>query len=225
MDKVMRQPVQARALKTRAALLLAAQREFSSAGYASTTARSIAARAGTATGSFYQYFADKDAALRELARERSAALAEQLLSSIAPFAANGRDDRDARFSMARVVSDVVAYHREDTGLHAVLTERRHADPQLDAITSEAESRLIGDIDKNLRTHGFAGDRRATAFVIFSMIEGAIHAHVLSETPDQTSDQTSGRRPRPISDKRLVRTLSDAVVTLVSAGIPAVNGES
>ena len=55
----LRTPTQARAHKTRAALVEAAQAEFAESGYAGTTAKSIAKRAGVSTGSFYQYFTDK----------------------------------------------------------------------------------------------------------------------------------------------------------------------
>ena len=40
--------------------MAAAEAEFTEHGYAQTTARSIAERAGVATGTFYQYFVDKD---------------------------------------------------------------------------------------------------------------------------------------------------------------------
>ena len=60
-----RVPTQARAQRTRAALVAAAQNEFSEHGYAKTTAKRIAKAAGVSTGSFYQYFTDKDAVVRE----------------------------------------------------------------------------------------------------------------------------------------------------------------
>ena len=73
-SQALRQPTQARAQRTRQALLDAAAKEFSQRGYAATTSKSIAARAKVATGSFYQYFSNKDLALRELARARIADL-------------------------------------------------------------------------------------------------------------------------------------------------------
>jgi len=211
MVQAIRQPVQARALKTRAALLDAARQEFSSSGYAGTTAKTIALRAGTATGSLYQYFADKDELLRELARTRSEYLSQRLrdvlMDTALPIAAAAGDES----KLSSVIAEVVAYHREDVGLHAVLTERRHADPALDAITSEAEKRLIGEVERQLRFWNYTGDHRATAFVLFSMIEGAVHAHVLGM--------------KAVSDRRLQSTLTAAVVTLVAAGLDSGKGAS
>lgn len=203
-----RQPVQARALKTRAALLEAAAQEFSAAGYARTTAKTIAQRAGAATGSFYQYFSDKDELLRELGRTRSESLAQRVRTALAVRQTSAVA---GRAGLESVIAEVVAYHREDAGLHAVLTERRHADPQLDVIASEAEKRFINDIEQQLRKWGYGGDRRATAFVVFSMVEGAVHGHVLGL--------------KVVSDRRLLSALTDAVVTLIASGVQAGNGAS
>src|SRR5688572_22981840 len=108
----LRAPVQERAHKTRAALLDAAEREFAERGYAQTTAKSITARAGVATGSFYQYFADKDAVLRELAQARFAQLAEGLCAVRVDRPA--RDERaleqHGRRAIRKIVAEVLDYH-------------------------------------------------------------------------------------------------------------------
>ena len=62
--------MQARAHRTRNAVVAAAAREFSRKGFAATTTKSIAEEARVATGSVYQYFADKSAILLELAEGR-----------------------------------------------------------------------------------------------------------------------------------------------------------
>jgi AcrR family transcriptional regulator len=177
-----RVPSQTRALRTRGALREAAEREFSERGYEATTAKSIAARAGAATGSFYQYFASKDVVLHEIAAARQAEVTEAALAELerAPLAAVDPPMlvRNVRARMRRIVDLVVAYHARDPGLHAVLTQRRHADPALDALVSAGERRLVERIAALLERWGFAGDRLATAFVLFGAIEGAVHAHVL-----------------------------------------------
>ena len=192
-----RVPVQARALRTRAALLLAAERELSERGHAATTAQSIAARAGVATGSFYQYFADKDAALRDVAAERLHALERRLLA-LEP-ASSLKTRRDPRRSVLALLDEVLDYHREDRGLHAVLTERRHVDAELDRLTHASEQRMVGQLTQLLKALGARGDLPARAFVLYGSIEGCVHAHVLA-TP-------------MLSDERLRDALCDAVLAV------------
>lgn len=206
-ESALRTPTQSRAIRTRAALLAATGAEFSAHGYAATTAKSIAQRAGAATGSFYQYFADKDAALRELAAARFAGIAGRTLGALTSgsggaLAGNLHDE--ARVRMTAVVRAVTDSHRDDPGLHAVLTERRHADPELDAMTSLAEHLLVAQVASMLAEWGHAGDTEALAFVLFGMVEGAVHAHVIG-------------RPM-VTDARFFETLVGALVQLA---LPAV----
>lgn len=170
-SRSVRTPLQERAVRTREKLVRAAEREFSEQGYAAATARSIASRAGVATGSFYQYFPDKDALLRELAADRLQTIAGRSLALLEGAAA-------VRQRVRQMVGIVIDYHREDPGLHAVITERRHADAELDRLTSDAEAALVSRVASLLERWHFAGDAQATAFVLFGMIEGAVHSHVL-----------------------------------------------
>lgn len=195
-----RTPTQSRAKRTRSKLVRAAQVEFSARGYAHTTAASIAQRAEVATGTFYQYFRDKDAVLHELAVDRLRAIGERVLelmqkSDVVVVGATMREEIVAR--MGAVVQAVVDYHREDPGLHAVLTERRHADPELERLTSESERALVGQIAELLRGFGQHTDRKAVAFVLFGMVEGAVHAHVMGQAL--------------VSDARMNRALVEAMV--------------
>ena len=178
----------------------AAQIEFSERGYAAATSRTIATRAGVAIGSFYQYFRDKDAVLLEIARERYAAVARDSLGQLEvapPTEAVGLVEIRARFRA--VVALVIDFHRRDPGLHAVLTERRHADPALDALTSEAERSLVERVAELLDRWGYEGDRLATAFVLFGMVEGSVHAHVLGA--------------RVVDDERFLDALVEALIRL------------
>lgn len=188
-----RRPQQPRAIRTRARLVEAGQREFSQRGYAGATARSIARRAGAATGSFYQYFADKDALLRELAAERLRGISDRALALVESPHGSPRD------RVREMIAILVDYHREDPGLHAVLTERRHVDAELDALSTLAEHSLVHRIAILLQRWQFAGDAEATAFVLFSMIEGAVHAQVLGA--------------EVVADERFMSALLDAVLAV------------
>jgi AcrR family transcriptional regulator len=180
---ITRVPKQARGILTREKLMNAAKSEFSGAGYQGTTAKSIAQAAGVAVGTFYQYFPDKDSALRELGRSRFESVTQVVLAKlIEPNGSLGTttpSDRASRLLQLRaVVHMVVEYHREDPGLHAVLSERRHVDSELDEMTSEAERQLATQIVRLLEQWQHPGDHEAIAFVLFGMLEGAVHTHVL-----------------------------------------------
>lgn len=205
-DESIRVPSQERAIRTRASLVAAAKAEFSERGYASATAKSIAERAGVSTGSFYQYFRDKDQVLHELAEERlmhvAGKVVEKLSSSDGLPTSRAEVTESLRGQMRDLVEIVIDYHREDPGLHAVLTERRHADPQLDERTSLGETALVARIGGLLGSLGHTGDVAATAFVLFGMVEGSVHSHVLG---------------RPVvDDARLKDALVEALVRVAFA---------
>ena len=189
----LRVPVQARAHRTRAALLAAAEQDFGARGYAAATARSIAHRAGVATGSFYQYFLDKNAALLAVAEQRMQTLELELQSLVTA--------RTPRAAVLAIIDTVVAYHTDDRALHAVLTERRHADPQLEQLTQASEQRFVANIERMLRAFGQSGDLSARGFMLFGLIEGTVHAHVLG-TPF-------------LSDARFRAALCDAVLAIAA----------
>lgn len=204
-----RVPQQRRSMRTRAAVIEAARSEFSERGYASATSKTIARRAGVSVGSLYQYFSDKDQILREIAQARAELIAARTLEALLPTegaspAAVGASELRQQFRA--VVDVVVEQHRSDPGLHAVLTERRHADPALDAISSAFERGLVESGAVLLESWGHTGDALATAFILFSMIEGAVHTHVLGGAI--------------VSDERLYDTLLDA---LVRVALPALKG--
>jgi AcrR family transcriptional regulator len=176
-----RQPLQARARRTRLALVEAARREFAAKGYAATTAKSVTERAGVATGSFYQYFADKDAVLREIAAANLGALTAEVLAVLEAPAPESQPDDAARAELtarlAKVVHAVLRFRRADPGLLSVLRERRLADPRLDAAWVAGERALIGRLVALLERWCAPADHAATALVLFGMVDGAVEAQV------------------------------------------------
>jgi len=196
-------PRQARAVRTRARILEAATKELSDRGYAATSTRSIAERASVSVGSFYKYFPSKDALLHELAQTRAADIAERTIEILAapvqPDLGQEEVRAGARQRMTEVIYVVVDHHRIDPGLHAVLTERRHADPHLDRLTTASEHGLVAAIVALLDSWGFRGDVQATAFILFGMVEGTIHAHVLGGPM--------------VSDERFIQRLVDVMMTV------------
>jgi AcrR family transcriptional regulator len=78
-----RQPRQARALATRAAIFEAAAQILESEGEAAFNTNRVAERAGVSIGTLYQYFASKQAILAAMAREENARKREVLAAQIA----------------------------------------------------------------------------------------------------------------------------------------------
>lgn len=200
-----RTPQQPRSRKTRAALVDAARLEFSERGYALTTAKTIAERAAVGTGTFYHYFTDKDVLLRELALERVRYMHEQTAPlAMAPSSSADLGVRvsDARARVQTLVQLCVAYHRADRGLHAVITERRLCDPEVEAIMATSERDAVQRLTEGLRGWGYEGDSEAAAFMMFSLLEGAVHGHVLGQAM--------------VTDERFVNGL---VAALLRIGLP------
>jgi AcrR family transcriptional regulator len=195
-----RTPTQARATRTRAALLESAAQEFAESGYAGTTARSIAVRAGAATGSFYQYFNDKDEVLLEIYAQRLLRVreaTEKLLATAPQLHGAGREQSKA--VLASIIQLVIDLHRDDPKLHAVITEREHADVRMRDHTHQAMNALTHAVGTLLTQLGYQGDVLARAFLILHLVEGSVHAHVLGEPL--------------VSDRRFKRDLVDAVEAL------------
>ena len=178
-DAALRVPVQSRSQKTRAAVITAAMQEFSDRGYAITTAKSIAERADVGTGTFYFYFPDKDAVLREIAAERVRWMLEKSAAIGAP--PSGEDlYSDARERLRQLTLLYLDYHRADRGLHAVITERRLCDPAVDTIMAESEREAVRRLSTVLARWGHEGEPEVPAYMMFSLLEGAVHGHVLSQ---------------------------------------------
>jgi AcrR family transcriptional regulator len=195
----LRVPVQPRSQRTRAALVEAASREFSERGYASATAKSIAERARVGTGTFYHYFPDKDAVLRELATERVAYLLRHS-SPLASAPLPGDDPLAAAAArLTEVVERSVEYHRSDRGLHTVIAERRLCDSSLDAILVASEREAVAQFETSLSLSGYEGDAETAALMMFSLLEGAIHGHVLTQAV--------------VSESRFVNGLVEALIRI------------
>jgi AcrR family transcriptional regulator len=206
MSVELRIPVQARSVRTRSDLVEAARAEFSVRGYALSTAKSIAARARVGTGTFYHYFPDKDAVLREIVAQRIETLEHSLSSNTLEGALTARSApellEELRRRLRQDIERWIEYHRSDLGLHAVVSERRLCDPALDAIMRTVEQRGIQRTAEALTRWGHRGDAEATAFMLFSLMDGAVHNHVLGQAT--------------LSDARFTDALTQAILQI---GVP------
>lgn len=192
-------PKQQRAIRKRNALLAAAFAEFSTRGFEATTAKSIADRAGVATGTFYQYFHNKDDALLEITRQRFEQLQEHLQVpaaslELAASPAQGSEAGDLQQIFQQALGFLYDFHQQEAGLHEVLEYRRRVDPALAALMDEGEAVLMERVRAFVAR--FVREQvETTAFCLFSMAEGIVHRHVFQGHQAVSRDQviTTGSR--------------------------------
>lgn len=174
-------PSQERALRKRTALISAAIQEFSNQGFEIATAKSIASSAGVATGTFYQYFENKNDMLRVIAKNRF----EQLQEQIKLLELNISDEQLADHSLVALFESVLDFvfdfHASDPRLHQVLEQRRTVDAKLMLIMREGEEVL------KQRVRNFVKDLGVTNTLVddvannlFAMAEGLVHSLVFHE---------------------------------------------
>lgn len=176
-------PRQSRALQKRRALISAAQQDFTELGYENATAKSIAKRAGVATGTFYQYFHNKDDMLQVIAQERF----EMLFEEVSGPAATPVDE-SIYTTFRRILSLIYDYHESDPKLHQILEHRRHCDEALASILNEGEAILEQRV--RLFVQSFNIDNaEAIAFALFAMAEGLVHRHVFHDESKHRIDKT------------------------------------
>lgn len=167
-------PTQERALRKRQALIDSAVVEFSSIGFEVATAKSIAAAADVATGTFYQYFENKNDILRVIASGRFEAL-HQRIKLFEPKAIDesllSRPLVEAQFLETLVF--VHEFHAQDPDLHQVLEQRRALDSKLQTIMRDGEKVLRDRVWTFVKTFNIPNSE-LVADNLFSMAEGLVH---------------------------------------------------
>jgi AcrR family transcriptional regulator len=171
-------PTQARARLKRDALIRAATDNFQQCGYESTTAKTIAQCAGVATGTFYQYFHNKDDILRTIAKQRF----EFLFDHVEPPTAS-IDNSTVTETFQRILTLIYDFHQRDPQLHQVLEHRRTCDSHLATILNDGEAILEERVLRFVQSFNVT-DATTVAFNLFAMAEGLVHRHVFN--PDNRS---------------------------------------
>lgn len=176
-------PVQKRAQLKRQLLIDAARDSFAEDGYEYTTAKRIAARAGVATGTFYQHFDNKDDALCILAERWFEAL-DTRIERAAPLgtdSAGGDTQAGATKALfARTLALLFETHEQGPELHQIFEQRRGLYAQLDAIMQRGEALMHGHVLRYVQSFNVR-DPQTTAFTLYAMAEGLVHQFVFSET--------------------------------------------
>lgn len=180
-------PTQERALKKRAALINAAVSEFESVGFEVATAKSIAARAKVATGTFYQYFENKNDILRVIAQQRFVVMHEKVqmlkLKDVANGLSDAHDVNESKLTdqlkgnlQAQFFSTMeflYFFHAAEPELHKVLEQRRDIDPKLKCILDDGESVLQERVLAFVQSFNIK-DPELVAENLFAMAEGLVH---------------------------------------------------
>jgi AcrR family transcriptional regulator len=162
-----RQPRQARALATRAAIFEAAAQILEAEGEAGFNTNRVAERAGVSIGTLYQYFASKQAILAAMAREENARVRREIAQGIE--AGTLSPLRLAIRTQIAIFADRPATRR--AALAAIMAEEG---PLGIARETRATGRLLPPI----------GDR-LDAFVLTQAVNGVIRAAVLEASPHLT----------------------------------------
>jgi AcrR family transcriptional regulator len=157
-------------------LVEAAAQVFSREGLAATTNR-IAERAGVSIGTLYQYFPDKYALLRAVAR-RHVTEGEQRLTAL--FGRLRRETPPFEETMAAVVAELVDLHRDHPVLHALLHRLTTTGADLEELRA-FEDRLGAEVAFHLKRCGRGGDDPdGLAATIVAAVDAQLH-RVLTRT--------------------------------------------
>jgi AcrR family transcriptional regulator len=186
-------PIQARAKQKRASLVSAAQQCFVEEGYENTTAKTIASCAGVATGTFYQYFENKEDILRVVAQHRVEELYQQVpsvkdtLALVNAIASQGENHLTTETIFLQVLELIYNFHAQAPELHQVLEQRKYLDLELAKILDKGEALLSERV--LLFVQGFNVQQpEVIAFNLFAMAEGLVHSHVFGK-PKKSKQET------------------------------------
>lgn len=172
-------PKQKRSLMKYEALLRAALLEFSEKGYTETTTKTITKRADVSTGSFYQYFDDKNDILYRLVNDRFESLKNRYFELSENTPENFNDLNYLRENIARILEMMIVFHEEMASFHALIHHRRHTDARLDEIIRSYDTDF--DARVAILVSLYKPDTiKASSFVVKSMAEGIVHGFVFDK---------------------------------------------
>ena len=140
-----RTPRQQRGQDTVDALLVATATLIDEVGYEQLTTKAIAARAGTSIGAFYQFFANKEAAVNELVQRYR----RQVRENLAPAIGDPRDGISSAW-VSQIIAGLAQIHRNMPGFRGVWSGRHRSGPlgdQARALRQEVFDvldRILGD---------------------------------------------------------------------------------
>jgi AcrR family transcriptional regulator len=171
---LVRSPQQARTRRTRSRLVEAAIRCFERHGFEETTTAMIAAEAGVAVGTVYNYFSDKRELLLELLEQMNREVAEQVIAQLDPGSWRGTTDPRER---TRTLIDAV-FHTQQLrpGIQRILWAQYFKDPDFRAPFEAIRERIREAIDGFIEAVAEDGlcrpdlDREIASFVVLNAVQ-------------------------------------------------------
>jgi len=159
-----RQPRQARALATRAAIFEAATQILESEGEARFNTNRVAERAGVSIGTLYQYFSSKQAILAAMAREENVRIRRELTAQIEAGAASPvrlaiRAQINALAGRPATRRAALTAIMAEEGVHGIVREGR------------ATTRLLPKLES---FDAFLLDRAVSGVIRAAVLEGSAH---------------------------------------------------
>ncbi len=171
---LVRAPQQARSRRTRRRLIEAAIDCFERQGFEETTTAMIAAEAGVAVGTFYNYFNDKREIILELLDQTDRELAEEVIAQLDPESWRGTTDPRDR---TRTLIDAI-FHTQKLrpGIQRILWAQYFKDPEFRKPFEAIRERLRAAIDEFIDAVDEAGlcrpdlDRQMASFVLLNTVQ-------------------------------------------------------
>ncbi|NUK16953.1 TetR family transcriptional regulator [Streptomyces lunaelactis] len=193
-------PIGARGLKTRSQLLLCLKELLAESGYHATRVIDVARRARTSPATFYQYFADVDAAVLELARPAAQQGSDGLI-----YAEIGSWWGGGRRAAGSTVDAVFAFWQEhEVVLRVVDLRAAEGDSRFTEIRRRALSGLLGHLEYAITTRpsspGATDDSFAAAEALTVLLAAA-----------------AGRHAPEAADPTVVRQMLVDLITLAVSG--------
>ena len=178
-DHKRRNPTQARARETIAAILEAAAQILERGGREALGTNHIAERAGVSIGSLYQYFADKDAILLALARRELGKGQDVVLAALAQ-APNLDAEQRARLVIRALVAAFGSRHRLRRHLlEALYAQGRHEELNRPV---EAIAQAMALAAERLAPNDDRRSALVRIFVLTRAVSGVIRAAALEGSP-------------------------------------------
>ncbi len=181
-----RAPQQARSRRTRQKLIDAAVDCFERHGFEETTTAMIAAEAGVAVGTVYNYFSDKREIILELLDRTDREVADEVIAQLDPTSWLGKiDPRDRTRSLIDAI-----FHTQhlQPGIQRILWAQFFKDPEFRGPFEAFRGRIRVAIDAFIVAVDEAGlcrpdlDREMASFVVLNAVQWNASQAFLNEDP-------------------------------------------